>query len=203
VGRVIEHSHHDMGGRPGGKVEAIEHDYADWERRIDAMAVLLWGIKGGRRRLTVDEHRKAIESLPPELYDTLSYYEKWVYALALCLIQRGVITSEELGKKLQDVSFQRQNHDMGGQPAARVARTEHDYEEWERRVDAMSVILGSEKKITVDERRRAIELLPPEAYDAMSYYERWTAALAETLVRRGMITTEELGKKMMEVRDRG
>jgi hypothetical protein len=200
---MIEHSHHDMGGRPGGKVEAAEHDYADWERRIDAMAVLLWAIKGGQRRLTVDEHRKAIESLPPELYDTLSYYEKWVYALGLCLIQRGVITSEELGKKLQDVSFQRQNHDMGGQPAARVARTEHDYEAWERRVDAMSVILGSEKKITVDERRRAIELLPPEAYDAMGYYERWTAALAETLVRRGMLTTEELGRKMMEVRDRG
>jgi hypothetical protein len=52
--------------------------------------------------------------------------------------------------------------------------------------------------LTVDERRRAIESLPPEAYDAMSYYERWTMALAQTLIQRGIITTEELAKKMNE-----
>jgi hypothetical protein len=200
---MIERSHHDMGGLPGGKVEPAEHDYAEWERRIDAMAVLLWGLKGTQKFLSVDEHRKAIESLPPELYDTLSYYEKWIYALGQCLIQRGVITSADLAGKMEGMVFERQNHDMGGQPSGRVVRTEHDYDEWERRVDAISVILGSEKKITVDERRRAIELLPPAAYDAMSYYERWTAALAETLVRRGLITTEELAKKMSEVRGRG
>ena len=202
MGCVIERSHHDMGGLPGGKVEPTEHDYADWERRIDAMAVLLWGLKGTKKLLSVDEHRKAIESLPPELYDTMAYYEKWIYALALCLVQRGVITSEELSRKLHDGTF-RQHHDMGGLPSGKVVPSEHDYAEWERRVDAMSVILGSQKQITVDERRRAIELLPPGAYDTMSYYERWTAALAETLVRRGFITTEELAKKMAEIRDRG
>ena len=79
---MIERSHHDMGGQPAGKVERSEHDYAEWERRIDAMAVLLWGIKGGERRFTVDEHRRAIESLPPEAYDSLTYYEKWIVALA-------------------------------------------------------------------------------------------------------------------------
>jgi len=199
---MIERSHHDMGGLPGGKVEPTEHDYEEWERRIDAMAVLLWGLKGTKKFLTVDEHRRAIESLPPELYDTMSYYEKWIYALSQCLIQRGVITSAEVARKMKDTVFKRQNHDMGGQPAGRVVPSEHDYEEWERRVDALSVILGSGKKITVDERRRAIEQLPPAAYDAMSYYERWTAALAQTLVLRGMLTTEELAKKMAEVRER-
>jgi hypothetical protein len=199
---MIERSHHDMGGLPGAKVEPTEHDYEEWERRIDAMAVLLWGLKGTKKFLTVDEHRKAIESLPPELYDGMSYYEKWIYALSQCLVQRGVITSDELAKKMLGVSFKRMHHDMGGQPAGRVVPSEHDYAEWERRVDALSVILGSEKKITVDERRRAIESLPPAAYDAMGYYERWTAALAQTLVLRGMITTEELAKKMAEVRER-
>ena len=52
----------------------------------------------------------------------------------------------------------------------------------------------------MDERRRAIESLPPEAYDAMSYYERWTWALAQTLIQRGIITTEELARKMHESR---
>jgi hypothetical protein len=195
---MTERSHHDMGGEPGATVEPLEHDYADWERRIDAMAVLLWGLKGTKKFLTVDEHRKAIESLPPEAYDSIAYYEKWILALAQCLVQRGVVTSAELARKMQDAMFMRQHHDMGGRPAGKVEPTEHDYADWERRVDALAVLLGSEKILTVDERRRAIESLPPEAYDAMSYYERWTWALAQTLIQRGVITTEELARKMNE-----
>jgi Nitrile hydratase beta subunit len=195
---MIERSHHDMGGQPGSRVEAVEHDYEDWERRIDAMAVLLWGLKGTKKFLTVDEHRKAIESLPPAAYDSIAYYEKWIVALAQCLVQRGVVTSAELAQKMQDVVFLRQHHDMGGRPAGKVEPSEHDYAEWERRVDALSVVLGSKKILTVDERRRAIESLPPDAYDAMSYYERWTWALAQTLIQRGIITTEELARKMHE-----
>ncbi len=191
-------SHHDMGGEPGSTVVPDEHDYAEWERRIDAMAVLLWGLKGTKKYFTVDEHRRAIESLPPAVYDTIAYYEKWILALAQCMVGRGVVTSAELAQKMQDVMFMRQHHDMGGRPAGKVEPTEHDYAEWERRVDALAVILGSAKVMTVDERRRAIESLPPEAYDQMSYYERWTSALAQTLIQRGVITTEELARKMHE-----
>jgi hypothetical protein len=96
---MIERSHHDMGGLPAGRVEPTEHDYPDWERRVDAMVQLLRG--GGR--ITVDELRKNIEGLPPEAYDQLSYYEKWISSLTQTLIQRGVITTEELGRKMQEV----------------------------------------------------------------------------------------------------
>jgi len=92
-------SHHDMGGLPAGKVDLAEHDYGDWERRVDAMAVLL----GRKRRLTVDERRRAIETLTPQAYDALSYYERWVVALGQTLIQRGVITSVELALKMLEV----------------------------------------------------------------------------------------------------
>jgi hypothetical protein len=100
---MIERSHHDMGGRPAGTVMPSEHDYAGWERRVDAMAVLLFGIKGGQRRFTVDEHRRAIESLPPQAYDTLTYYEKWIVALTQCALQRGLVTTGELAHKLAEV----------------------------------------------------------------------------------------------------
>ena len=196
---MIERSHHDMGGLPASKVEPTEHDYAEWERRIDAMAVLLWGLKGTKKHFSVDEHRRAIESLPPQMYDALSYYEKWIFALAQCAIGRGLITSEELARRMSEVAGPRMHHDMGGLPAGEVKPTVHDYDEWERRIDALSVLLGKEKHITVDERRKAIESLPPDAYDTMSYYERWTAALAQTLLQRGVITTEELARKMAEV----
>jgi hypothetical protein len=104
MGRVnLRHSHHDLGGEPAGKIDRHEHDYPDWQRRIDAMAILLWGVKGGKKLITVDEHRKNIEMLPPEAYDRLSYYEKWIVSLTQSLIQRGVVTTEELGRKMEEV----------------------------------------------------------------------------------------------------
>ncbi len=190
----VPHSYHDMGGEPAGKLEPTEHDYDDWERRVDAMCVLLWGIKGGPRRMTVDEHRKNIESLPPEAYQRMSYYERWVWSLAQCLIQRGILTTAELGKKLGDAVGERSHHDMGGEPAGPSGPGEHEYEEWERRVDAMAVLMSDHVK--VDQRRRNIEAIAPAEYDAMAYYDRWVVSLAQSLIQRGLITTGELAKKM-------
>src|SRR5262245_9384367 len=91
-------SHHDMGGQPAGQVNEAEHDYAEWERRIAAMNVLLWGIKDGRKLMTVDEHRKNIEALAPGDYDGLSYYEKWVASTAETMVEKGLVSAEELGE---------------------------------------------------------------------------------------------------------
>jgi len=96
----------------------------------------------------------------------------------------------------------RSHHDMGGLPAGGVDRAEHDYSDWERRVDALAVLLGRKRRLTVDERRRAIETLTPQAYDALSYYERWVVALGQTLIQRGVITSAELALKMLEVEKR-
>ena len=98
--------------------------------------------------------------------------------------------------------IERGHHDMGGLPAGKVKPTEHDYADWERRVDAMSMLMGA-KGVTVDERRKNIEMLPPEAYGRMTYYERWIAPLAQALIQRGFITTEELARKMAEIERRG
>ena len=100
---MIERSHHDMGGLPAGKVEPTEHDYAEWERRVDALMVLLSGIKGGKKLMTVDELRKNIEALPPEAYDRMSYYERWVTSITQTMIQRGLITTDELGRKMAEI----------------------------------------------------------------------------------------------------
>ena len=95
--------HHDMGGQPAGKVDPVEHDYEDWERRVDALMMLCSGIKGKKRLVTVDELRKNIETLTPDAYDRLAYYEKWITALTQTLIQRGVITSADLTRKMNEV----------------------------------------------------------------------------------------------------
>jgi hypothetical protein len=100
---VIERSHHDMGGLPAGRVEATEHDYAEWERRVDALMVLLSGARGRKKLMTVDELRKNIEALPPDAYDRMGYYDRWVTSITQVMIQRGVITTEELGRKMEEI----------------------------------------------------------------------------------------------------
>lgn len=93
----------------------------------------------------------------------------------------------------------RGHHDMGGLPAGPVERTEHDYAFWEKLIDAMNVLLASKGHLRVDEMRKNIEALPPDAYDRMTYYERWISAIANTLLQRGVITADELGCKMEEI----
>jgi hypothetical protein len=97
--QVSFRSHHDMGGGPGGAVEPVEHDYALWEKRVDALLVLL----SSKGRMTVDELRRNIETLGPDAYDKMTYYERWIYSVAQTLIQRGYVSVDELGQKIAEV----------------------------------------------------------------------------------------------------
>jgi hypothetical protein len=94
------------------------------------------------------------------------------------------------------------DHDLGGRPAGPVDKTEHDYVLWEKRVDALLVLLSSRKLMTVDELRRNIEELGADAYDRLSYYERWIHSITQTLIQRGVITIDELGRRMADVEQR-
>jgi len=92
-------SHHDMGGKPAGPVQRSEHDYAFWEKRVDALLVLLTR----KQRMNVDELRRNVESLGADAYDRLSYCDRWIQSIAQSLIQRGVISVDELGRKMAEI----------------------------------------------------------------------------------------------------
>ena len=95
-------------------------------------------------------------------------------------------------------------HDMGGLPAGPVTREEHDHAPWEKRVHALMMLLADKKRglLKVDELRRGIEQLGPGAYDEMSYYERWIASITSVMLAKGVITADELGRRITEVRAR-
>ena len=91
----------------------------------------------------------------------------------------------------------RGNHDMGGLVAGEINKNEHDYALWEKRVDALMMLLTNDLQImTVDQLRKGIEALPPTAYDQMTYYERWISSITNGLVESGVISPEELRSKM-------
>jgi hypothetical protein len=94
-------SHHDMGGQPAGPVDAAEHHNALWEKRVDAMMMLLSG--GNAPLFTVDQVRRAIEGLPPDAYDRMAYYERWLFAIAAVMKEKGVLTQDEIDARVKEV----------------------------------------------------------------------------------------------------
>ena len=91
---------HDMGGDPAGPAPGPEHDYALWEKRVDALVVL----SQTKGVFTVDGLRRALEDMGPEAFETLGYYERWVSALAQNLIEQGVFTAAELSARMEEIA---------------------------------------------------------------------------------------------------
>jgi hypothetical protein len=90
----------------------------------------------------------------------------------------------------------RRHHDMGGEPAGPLDLTEHDHAPWEKKVDALLRLLLAKQVMTLDELRRGVEELGPGAYDELSYFERWIAAIANVLLEKGVLHVQELGLAM-------
>ena len=57
-----------------GSINTDNHELSVWEKRTDALLVLLSATE--RRVLRVDELRRAIESLPADAHETMTYYER-------------------------------------------------------------------------------------------------------------------------------
>lgn len=98
---MTERRHHDMGGLPAGPVETDEHVHVLWEKRTDAIKRLISDKK--RKIMTVDELRRGIEEIGPNVYDEMSYYERWITSITNNLLEKGVVTVDELGRKMSEV----------------------------------------------------------------------------------------------------
>jgi nitrile hydratase subunit beta len=103
---------HDVGGLEFGPVDRTEHDLALWEKRTDALLILL------RKQgvLTVDAHRRIIESYGEQEYDRTTYYEKWVRAVRNVLVEQEVLSRAEIEARMAEV---RAKHTKAGRKVAK------------------------------------------------------------------------------------
>jgi len=87
---------HDMGGMHGFGTVVPEPDepafHSDWEGRVLALNRAM----GYARLWSIDESRAAIEVLPPDVYLTRSYYEKWLLRLEQLLIEHELVGADEM-----------------------------------------------------------------------------------------------------------
>src|SRR4028118_1117240 len=93
------HKVHDMGGKREefGPIDRSGHQVEDWERLADAVNYVL-NAKGHK---TTDEMRRAIESL--EEYKEMSYYERWAAAAELLVVEKGLLTQEEIDARAAEL----------------------------------------------------------------------------------------------------
>ncbi|GLK67609.1 hypothetical protein [Hansschlegelia plantiphila] len=94
---------HDLGGMHGfGPVNPDPNEKLfnhEWERRIFAMyfATLASDI------YSIDELRKNIEIMDPVHYLSSSYYEHWVESIETSLIDRKIVTKEEIAERMKKI----------------------------------------------------------------------------------------------------
>jgi nitrile hydratase len=86
----------DVGGLQGfGPVEVDEPEeqfHYEWESRVFALVRTVLPSIGA----SIDELRDAIERMPPADYLNSSYYERWLAGLCTLLMERGLVSPEEL-----------------------------------------------------------------------------------------------------------
>lgn len=86
-------------------------------------------------------------------------------------------------------------HDMGGMHSMGPIQVEKDepvfHQPWEARTYVLTRAIGAWRKWNIDTGRYFIELIPPELYLRMSYYEKWFVRLVALLVKTGLITAAE------------
>ena len=88
---------HDLGGLPAGPIDRDEHSLSNFELRVDALMMLMIGPFGAFR---ADALRRAIEEYNNDDYTHLAYYERWVRALRILLVEQGVLTAEQIDARM-------------------------------------------------------------------------------------------------------
>lgn len=87
---------HDVGGMHGfgpiRREEAASSFHPPWEGRVYAMMSALLR----QRVFNLDEMRRTIESIPPAQYLASSYFERWLAALRMLLVEKGVLAASEV-----------------------------------------------------------------------------------------------------------
>ena len=92
---------------------------------------------------------------------------------------------------------------MGGQAAEKIDLIQHNFALWEKRVDALLVLTSGKGYFTVDGLRRVLEDMGEEAFETMTYYERWIQSINQNMLEAGAYSVEELSNKIAEVTARG
>jgi len=88
----------DIGGDQAGPVDTIDHGMKFWERQANGLRAVMQRIQ----LVKTDELRRAAEDLG-DRYAKLEYFERTTLALRTILLEKGLITEQELMDRMAEV----------------------------------------------------------------------------------------------------
>ena len=99
---LVKHLPNDLGGTcaKGDKIKIYERDLYPWEKRCHALLDVLDYYK----IVNTEEKRRGTENLGSEMADKLSYYEKWIISASNNLLQKGILTPDDIAIKTKEVT---------------------------------------------------------------------------------------------------
>lgn len=78
-------------------------------------------------------------------------------------------------------------HDLGGQPAGPIDRSEHEEEAWQKLATTLLYLLRDHFNLAkTDEMRRAIEDMKAHDYRRLGYFEKMGGRTVEACCREGV-----------------
>jgi nitrile hydratase len=89
----------DVGGFEAGEVPREERPPLFWERQLIAVLNVL----RQQRVLNLDEFRRKVEELRPQDYARLGFYVRRLEAIAGLLVEKGVLTADEIEARTQHI----------------------------------------------------------------------------------------------------
>ncbi|WP_431958188.1 hypothetical protein [Nocardia lijiangensis] len=96
---ALRHVLHDVGGQPDIPIEYREKVEEPWEMNTYVTCECL----GWRGVWNSEERRRAENDLGATLYFGLPYYARWATVAAKVLVDKGLITPDELSAKVDEV----------------------------------------------------------------------------------------------------
>jgi len=87
---------HDVGGLPEGEIDTQVHALTLWEKQVDGLRAAV----GAKGLMTSHESRRAVESLGHDAHENMQYYERWTAALCRNMIDKGILTQDEVDAKV-------------------------------------------------------------------------------------------------------
>jgi hypothetical protein len=100
--KLVTHLINDIGGTVVREpVNITEHPLLPWEKRCHALLDVL----DYHKIVNTEEKRRGTEEIGAEMGEKLTYYEKWIVSCSNCLLQKRILTPEEIGTKTKEIAL--------------------------------------------------------------------------------------------------
>jgi hypothetical protein len=96
---------HDLGGLALGPIDRDEHQRTPYEKRVHAIEMLL--VNPARGVFKSDELRRVLEGYSPTEYESLSYYDRWIKAVRILLVEQQVLSEAEIDQRIAAINARR------------------------------------------------------------------------------------------------